>query len=423
MDFRHNLKPSKLDLEFPLATLKKNMAGKDVSFFDKAGSFHRSFPVSIGLMLMSAVFWVVIFLVVYHAVSLYSLYTSIADETDLEGTCQAQFSPQLSVNLERVMRYPRGTAGPYLLRFRPERMAHVEQQTSHDGLPPFVTGVSSKTFFSVQGLIKQFRKDIPELKEAQLIIYDIGLYTRERELLEKYCDCDVRTFQFSAFPDHVANLALNAWKPIIIQNVIDEAGSAIYMDPGMRLKSFTSLNILKHRGDREFFVWDAALGEATPRNVLGYTFPQTFKFLQESRCAFSDALMVATDVIVVFGSNATWSHVMKPWLICSLNEDCIAPSGARTSYCFHVRRPMTTGCHMFDQSALSIILNRGFQITMNRNQFVSQRIAYRAEEEVLMFEEQPWTNSQLLIIFSVIIFILAAYPLIKKRRRLPFKLL
>ena len=194
----------------------------------------------------------------------------------------------------------------------------------------------------------------------------------------------------------------------------------------MRLKSFSSLNILKNRGDRDFFVWDSSLDEEEedrPRNVIGYTYPRTFAFLQESRCSFRDAGMVATDVIVAFRSNVTWSVIMKPWLICSLNKDCIAPPGARTSLCFHVRHPRTTGCHMFDQSVLSIILNRGFQITTKRDQYVPQRIAFRTREEVLFFEEQPWTSTQLFTIGFVIIVILVVYPLIKKRRRIPFKLL
>ena len=158
------------------------MSGKEFSFFDKSGPLHRSFPVSVGLMAMSVVFWVVIILVVYHAISLFSLYTSIMDEADLESTCDSEFSSQRSVNFERVMRYPQGSAGPYLQRFKPEKVASA-RQTAPGGLPPFVTGVSSKTFFAVQGLIKQFRKDIPELKRAKLIIYDIGLYKKERELV------------------------------------------------------------------------------------------------------------------------------------------------------------------------------------------------------------------------------------------------
>ena len=35
--------------------------------------------------------------------------------------------------------------------------------------------------------------------------------------IEKYCDCDVRTFQTSAYPDHMTDVKLNAWKPVIIQ--------------------------------------------------------------------------------------------------------------------------------------------------------------------------------------------------------------
>ena len=52
------------------------------------------------------------------------------------------------------------------------------------GLPAIVTAVSTADFFDVQGLIKQIHEEIqPAFKDVKFLIYDIGLYSRELELV------------------------------------------------------------------------------------------------------------------------------------------------------------------------------------------------------------------------------------------------
>ena len=53
-----------------------------------------------------------------------------------------------------------------------------------EGLPAIVTAVSTADFFDVQGLIKQIHEEIkPAFKDVKFLIYDIGLYSRELELV------------------------------------------------------------------------------------------------------------------------------------------------------------------------------------------------------------------------------------------------
>lgn len=35
--------------------------------------------------------------------------------------------------------------------------------------------------------------------------------------IKKYCNCDLRTIDYSAYPDHVADTQNYAWRPIILQ--------------------------------------------------------------------------------------------------------------------------------------------------------------------------------------------------------------
>jgi len=51
-------------------------------------------------------------------------------------------------------------------------------------IPPIVTAVASADFYQVQSLIKQWIEEIkPHIPNAKFIIYDIGLYKSESDLV------------------------------------------------------------------------------------------------------------------------------------------------------------------------------------------------------------------------------------------------
>ena len=108
-------------------------------------------------------------------------------------------------------------------------------------------------------------------------------------------------------------------------------------------------------------------------------------------------------VLVFYRTNTTWHQVMKPWLKCAFTVDCISPRWSRLDGCLHVRRPKTTGCHRYDMSALSIILNRGLQMTStaNTNRYIPPRLTYFSDDEPALFIEQPWTYTQLMILMGI----------------------
>lgn len=261
-----------------------------------------------------------------------------------------------------------------------------------------MTAVSSKDFWMFQGLVKQIAEGNDKGMDLQLVVFDIGLYASEHQLMKKHCQCDVRKFDPSIYPHHVADFTNSAYRPILIQLILEEFGSAVWMDPDVRLQTVSDLTMLKYRGARNFFLWESSTYNA----VVAYTNPDTFKYLNEKRCSFVDFGMLDTTTMVLYRTNETWMGVMKPWLKCSLNGDCIAPPNARNSECFHLRKPKWTGCHWYAQSVFSIILNRVFQFGQHQNQFSVPRFTWLEEPElVYYFPEQPWTYTQLVAMVAV----------------------
>ena len=57
------------------------------------------------------------------------------------------------------------------------------------------------------------------LPEKTLVLYDLGLSSRDVLTLKKACNCSIRVFEFDKYPAHVSTLKLKAYRPIIIQVV------------------------------------------------------------------------------------------------------------------------------------------------------------------------------------------------------------
>lgn len=179
--------------------------------------------------------------------------------------------------------------------------------------------------------------------------------------------------------------------------MIEEFGSVIWMNPDMLFTQASDLKQLKFRGLRHFFLWQ-------PREFIGtiaYTSQNMFEYLRESRCCYVDSGLVDISTMVFYRTNVTWSAIMKPWLLCALNKDCISPPKARYSGCFEMRAPKTTGCHRYDQSSLSIILERAFQFSYKSEKYLVPRISRKQEEYLEYFPEQPWTYTEMLFVSLV----------------------
>ncbi|GBL88895.1 hypothetical protein AVEN_158994-1 [Araneus ventricosus] len=84
-------------------------------------------------------------------------------------------------------------------------------------LPVFATALSQCDSHCINGFLKSFQHFFGN---SFLVIYDLGLNPSEYSTISGICNstnCILRTFDFDAYPSHVRNLQLFAYRPIIIQ--------------------------------------------------------------------------------------------------------------------------------------------------------------------------------------------------------------
>jgi hypothetical protein len=75
--------------------------------------------------------------------------------------------------------------------------------------------------------------------------------------------------------------------------------------------------------------------------------------------------------IVVYYRNFLNALIMKAWVTCALDENCMAKG------CSHCRCCSETGCHRFDQSALTMIVSFFLQYPKSNRLRTAHAIPYR----------------------------------------------
>ncbi|XP_050388735.1 uncharacterized protein LOC126807899 [Patella vulgata] len=221
-------------------------------------------------------------------------------------------------------------------------------------IPVVVMGLSSNHFdeakASLYSLDNILRPAYPDIK---VILYDIGLTETERQAVRRYGKCELRIFDFKKYPEHVKVLHLCAWKPIIIQEVLNQYGFVIYTDASGRFRSsrFTStFNYVKETG--VFF----RSAEHEPYFIVNHTFAKTFEYFQEKPCLFHNIKETGAGFGLVVKNNLYSYAIMRSWLTCALQRYCIMPKGTEQRFKCPLNVFKYHKCHREDQSALGIAI-------------------------------------------------------------------
>lgn len=156
----------------------------------------KQFEISGYMMLASLIFWMCIGYAGFTGFKYLMLYRSFDDASLEEVGCCANFGGTLQDNRNFIETYAKGDAGPYLMRLGPETFSNNFKGTPApselETIPPIVTAVSSADFYHVQSLIKQWKEELAGvMKNAKLIIYDIGLFNSELELVSAIVTCSL----------------------------------------------------------------------------------------------------------------------------------------------------------------------------------------------------------------------------------------
>ena len=213
---------------------------------------------------------------------------------------------------------------------------------SHDSVPSLqktITTAASRNHFNcLKNLLYTIRRFEGH---ARTVVYDLGLGASQRNSLIE-SGLDVRVFPFSDYPAYV-NIVVNrgeyAWKPIIVDEVLNEfGGSVLWLDAG-NLVMGSLINF-----------WDSIsrCGVVTPTSsgkLCDWTHPGTLQFLNAPQRYLE--LRNRTGAIVGFNAELGWPRQLcQQWKECALSKSCIAPEGSSREN------------HRQDQAVLSVLYYR-----------------------------------------------------------------
>ncbi|CAF1177433.1 unnamed protein product [Rotaria sordida] len=183
-------------------------------------------------------------------------------------------------------------------------------------------------------------------------IYDLGFDQNQLNMIKRNCErCIIIPFPFAEIESvapHIRSLPNFAWKPIVVQDAVQRFGTIIYGD--------TSVRYLTSNFDR--IIIDNLIRGFSCRELPGhylscFTLSGTFSWFNETSFTFDD-IYIAEAGFVAVTDNFLSRLVLKTWVTCALDSNCISPSSSRTEC---KRMSGITGTHRFDQSAMVATLS------------------------------------------------------------------
>ncbi|XP_067675023.1 uncharacterized protein [Haliotis asinina] len=221
----------------------------------------------------------------------------------------------------------------------------------------FVTAASSDHFDESQAHIKNLHQKVfPVTKNYTFVYYDLGLLSWQRKQLKKHCRCEVRSFPLKHMPWRVKNLMCYTWKPIIVQANLPKADILVWMDASVRFSNNKVINPLLHDVDkRGIVVYPGRY------SVAQHTLQITMKYMKEDICSLAPLDEHQATFIAFKNELLIREAVVKPWVACALSPTCMCTRNPYLDLSCKVGMHNYNKCHRFDQSAISIILNKLFR--------------------------------------------------------------
>ncbi|TRY78317.1 hypothetical protein TCAL_14377 [Tigriopus californicus] len=232
--------------------------------------------------------------------------------------------------------------------------------------PVIVSAVSNGREGEAVHFVRNTQFILPNLT---VILYDLGLTRNGRDLLSQYCNsslCLIRDFEFGKFPGHVSNLKIHAFRPLIIQETLKDAGCVLWLSIDQRFTQSDLQPYLQQARESGVLAWPHS-DRRVPTSSM--THPKMFTRLGIKDLEnFNFQHMVDLKALLLYNLHDTHVNLMGRWVRCSLIDDCIEPLGAQSTGCRFDKKPQYrySGCHAYDVSALNIILGQMFGFNEGR---------------------------------------------------------
>lgn len=135
----------------------------------------------------------------------------------------------------------------------------------------------------------------------------------------------------------------------MLQDALRRFGSIIYGDTSIRYRTSNFDRLLIDNSIRGFSCRELP-GHYLPCFTLG----GTFQWFGETYSSFNDVYIAEAGFVAVT-DNFLSRLVLKTWITCALDPQCIAPRNSKTDCSRKKGGPMDT--HRYDQSAMVVVLS------------------------------------------------------------------
>ncbi|XP_046360762.2 uncharacterized protein LOC124138249 isoform X2 [Haliotis rufescens] len=220
----------------------------------------------------------------------------------------------------------------------------------------FVTAASSNHFYEAQALIRNLHRNVfPLIDDYTFVFYDLGLMPWQREQMEKYCRCQVRSYPVEFLPSRLQNLKCYTWKAIIIQANLHKADILVWMDASVRFSN-NVINSLLDDVEKRGLAMSSGYN-----SVAQHTLQITMNYMKENICTLAPVPELQATFIMFHNEQWIREAVVKPWAVCAMSADCMCPRNPERDIFCNVYIHKYNKCNRFDQSAMNIILAKLFR--------------------------------------------------------------
>lgn len=289
------------------------------------------------------------------------------------------------------------------------RRLYPDDMWYNSTLPVIVTYVMEGQESQAVGLINNLAKLLPN---NSILVYNLGLGNYGYRTLLNYCNssrCIVIPFKLNDFPSHIGDESLHAFRPLIIQDALQQTGAILFLEcnqrlnerPGGNIDAATLISSLFASVARPTSGSGILTWPMQPKNaVSSLTHKKMFDYFHTDADNFLFLQMVSADQLLLVNRAAVHADIMLPWVQCALTQDCIVPIGAQSGGCRFDKKPQYrySGCHSYDTSALNIVL--GLKFKLDSSAYMYSRRAHlfhtvtaaRAAASLLSLEQNATTT-------------------------------
>lgn len=238
------------------------------------------------------------------------------------------------------------------------QITNVDDELIENKKTIFVSGFSDNHFQEGWRMLLNFHMVFPR---ETIQIYNLGFNEDvERKLKQTFDFVSILPFQFEKYPDCVRDLLQYRWKPLIIGELIHRYGRVVWMDTSIVITQpfqFLSNYSLLDREDKlPAASYGAQLFDNTTHSILATTNPLMYDFLPGDQKSLRSTFMFGADFFFLSGLKHIRQDVLKWWILCALEVNCMAPLNSKLLCSFSPDKLDFAECHRYDQSALNILL-------------------------------------------------------------------